>query len=109
MTAKQSEEQPIQQTVLGRTYSLWPQIVAKKSYYIGGVLEDYSEQPSARTKIKDITFGEFCGSPSFQVIGEDFDCGFNVEFGGVNGSHPPQEGSLHFSAAYGLNFSISLP
>lgn len=97
--------------VLGRTYSLWPQFVEKKAEYIGGILEDYSESQSAKTKITDIIFGEKYGSAVFEVTGEDFDCSFNVEFGGVNGSHrrESKDGTLHFSAMYGLNFSISRP
>lgn len=107
--------------------SIWQQIAERKVEWIGGQLvEDggSSVSPSERaflgmdqnapdegTKIVDIEFlknGK--DSMKFMVYGENFSCGFDVHFGGVNGSHPmSREGWLCLSGYGGHSWRIKKP
>lgn len=93
--------------VNGREYPLWSQFVHRKAEWIGGVLEDfgeYSTTPKYRTEIVDIELkpnGE--KSAYFQVVGKDFTCGFDVQFGGVVGG---EDGHITFSGFHDHTWRI---
>lgn len=68
----------------GKHYLLWSKFVERKNEWIGGILEDLDGCPP--TKITDIELipnGK--DSAFFRVKGEDYDCGFDVKYGGVDG------------------------
>jgi hypothetical protein len=72
--------------VNGKEYPMWSQFVERKKEWIGGVLVEFDSGEVHKTKITDITLtpnGE--ESAKFCVEGEDFGCGFGVEYGGVIG------------------------
>jgi hypothetical protein len=80
--------------VNGKRYSLWPQFVANKHKYIGGILQDLDNDPmfvepgsvAPETEITDIVFkpnGK--DSAWFEATGKDYSCGFDVSHGGVTG------------------------
>ena len=87
--------------VNGRHYSLWGQFVDRKKEWIGGILEDLDGGPP--TKITDITLepnGE--DSAFFRVVGDDYSCGFDVRYGGVQGAPGDAEsGWIPFGSQYG--------
>jgi hypothetical protein len=91
-----TEKPPL--VVNGRQYPMWSQFVHKKDEWIGGVLEDfgeYSATPKYRTEIVDIRLkpnGEKWAY--FEVVGKDFTCGFDVQYGGVIGG---EDGYITFS------------
>ncbi len=97
--------------VNGKTYPLWGQFVEKKEEFVGGVLEDFGDSiyrrigfKNSKTKIVDIKLrpnGE--DSAFFEVIGKDFSCGFDVEYGGVTTG---EEGWITFSGYIGQIFRI---
>ena len=73
--------------VNGKEYTMWGGFVEKKEEWIGGILEDHDMGEVHPTKIIDIELrpnGK--DSAFFEVIGEDFGCGFSVEVGGLEGS-----------------------
>lgn len=87
-------------TINGKQYPLWSQFVEQKDRWIGGTLYEIFDafdaaitgQDTAKTTIKDIAL-EPCGEDCvmFSIVGEDFTCGFNVKYGGVDGSHCPDD------------------
>ena len=76
----------------GREFPLWSQFVEKKEKFVGGVLEDHDNDPFCscgvgKTEITDIELvpnGK--SSAFFRVCGKDFNCGFDVSVGGIDGS-----------------------
>lgn len=84
-------------TINGKAYPLWSQFVEQKGRWIGGILEELDSHDSmdkalgidkgGTTKITDISL-----SPNdeenayFEVIGEDFGCGFATDIGGIDSS-----------------------
>lgn len=77
--------------VNGKEYPMWGQLVERKEDFIGGVLEDFGDSFDRSigtipmiTKITNIILrpnGE--DSAFFEVCGEDFTCGFDVQYGGL--------------------------
>ena len=101
--------------VNGKEYLLWSQFVEKKEEFIGGTLEDGGDsfdnmmfgEKVFTTKITDIQLnpnGE--DSAFFLVVGEDFECGFDVKYGGVVGG---EKGWLNFHGYGGHTFRIHKP
>lgn len=98
--------------VNGKYYPLWSQFVEKKEKWIGGILIDYGDAldrfvdyEGDTTTIKDIELvANGKDSAFFSIIGEDFDCGFDVKYGGI--SSEGEEGWLTFSGYGGHQFSI---
>ena len=88
--------------VNGKHYPLWSQFIEKQEDWIGGVLEDSGDSMDIRmgfvttsTKIEGIELrpnGK--DSAFFEVKGEEFNCGFDVGYGGVA---PGEEGWITFS------------
>lgn len=99
-------------TINGKQYPLWEQFVLRKDEWIGGFLRDRDDDPLfadealASTKIVDVRL-EPNGSDSarFIVVGEDYDCGFDVQFGGV-GAYQPYPGEILMTGYGGMQFSI---
>jgi len=97
--------------VNGREYPLWNQFIEKKDQFIGGVMEDDGDSMDRAmgleqliTEITDIQLvpnGE--ESAMFQVVGKDFTCGFDVEFGGVGAG---KEGYVTFRGYGGHTWRI---
>ena len=95
--------------VNGRTYPMWSQFIEKKKEWIGGVLEDLDMGMSLKTVITDITLlpnGE--ESAMFHVRGRDFNCGFDVKYGGIGANAPGFQG-LTFSGYGGHEWRILKP
>jgi len=84
-------------------HPMWEKFIKNKKNFIGGILEDYGDifdQPFGkktflRTKIIDIKF-EPNGKDSiyFSVLGEKFECGFDVKYGKIISG---EEGWVSFS------------
>lgn len=100
-------------TINGRQYPLWSQFVERKDEWVGGILEDFGDSMDKRmfgndahgkTKITDIRL-EPNGKEDafFTVAGEDFECGFSTEVGGVTGG---EEGWITFSGYGGHEWRI---
>lgn len=91
----------------GKVYPLWSQFVNDKSKWIGGILQDFGDSMNTEnltTKITDIELeknGE--DSAFFSVVGEDFACGFDVQYGGVTAG---EEGYITFSGYGGHGWRI---
>lgn len=100
-------------TVNGKQYPLWSQFVEQKEKWISGTLSDSGDSfdnalgySGSKTEIVDITLepnGE--DSAYFRVIGKDFDCGFDVRYGGISGSQENKKG-ITFSGYIGHTWSI---
>ena len=101
--------------VNGRVYPMWSQFVEGKQSFIGGILEDsgdsldrsmFSVKP-AQTKITDI---QLCpngkDSAFFKIVGEDFECGFDVAYGGIGAG---ESGWITFYGYGGHEFRIKDP
>jgi len=72
--------------VNGKEYPLWGQFVEKQDEWIGGTLKETGYGETITTKITGIHLtpnGD--DSAFFTVEGEDFDCGFDVQYGGIGG------------------------
>tara|TARA_R110000772_G_C13310268_1_gene440135 strand:- start:38720 stop:39154 length:435 start_codon:yes stop_codon:yes gene_type:complete len=92
--------------VNGKTYPMWGQFVEKSDQFVGGTLEDFGDgmdrrlgMENTQTKITSIKLkpnGD--DSAYFQVEGEDFSCGFDVQYGGIAGG---EEGWITFSGYMG--------
>ncbi len=83
---------------MAKVFPLWDQLIDKKEDFIGCVLEDHEPGfPVSTTIVTDIRMDSFNGSSIFVVEGKEFDCSFNVEYGGVTGG---EAGWLTF-ARYG--------
>ena len=81
----------MQDVINGRQYSLWPQFVEKKDEFVGGELQDLD--PSfggvGPTVIVNIDFrANGKSSVWFEVAGEDYTCGGDVECLGIIGGDP---------------------
>ena len=90
--------------VNGRTYPLLSQFVDNKEEFIGGVMTDFDGRGYV-TKIVDIVLkpnGE--DSAFFEVVGEDFNCGFDVELGRITENH--YNDGIAFSRMYIGTFTI---
>jgi hypothetical protein len=79
-------------TIDGKSYPLWSQFVEKKSEWIGGILEEIGDQfcKGSTTEITDITLEkdeDWGNVVVFTVHGKDFDCGFNIEYAGIDASN----------------------
>jgi hypothetical protein len=65
------------------------QLVEQKEQWIGGVLEDFGvifpTKKPAKTTITGITLNmqRSGNSMYFEIVGEDFGCGFDTSFGGI--------------------------
>jgi len=97
--------------VNGKTYPMWQQFVQRKDEWIGGILEDFGDLMDQAMgyegyvkKITDIRLepnGET--SAMFSVESDEFNCGFDVEYGGVAAG---EEGWLTFSGPMGHSWRI---
>lgn len=72
----------------GKKYPLWSQFVERKKDFVGGTLQEFQNPDEdgnlVETKITDITLkpnGK--ESAFFSVTGEDFECGFDCQHGGI--------------------------
>ena len=98
--------------VNGKVYPMWSQFVENKSKWVGGVLQDlekymYSGKGMGipKTIIIDIELipnGD--NNAYFSVIGKDFSCGFDVEFGGI--SSRSEKGWITFIGYMGHEWRI---
>ena len=84
---KTDELPPI--VINGREYPLWSQFVHRKAEWIGGRLQDLDMGEVNETKITDVILHEN-GKDSawFEVRGDGWGCGFDVQYGGVTGGKP---------------------
>jgi hypothetical protein len=88
----------------GKEYPLWSQFVKKQSEFIGGILVDEDGGPPTKiTGIELVPNGS--ESAFFRIKGEDFDCGFDVQFGGI-ACDSQKPGWLGFSGYAGHRFRI---
>jgi hypothetical protein len=97
--------------VNGKQYPMWGQLVENKADFIGFILEDMGDtidrnlsMGTVETVVKDIVLkpnGD--SSAMFEIIGEDFTCGFDVNHGGVIGG---EKGCLTFSGYGGHIFRM---
>jgi hypothetical protein len=97
--------------VNGKFYSLWGQFVEKQQEFIGGTLEDtgdnmdrsmgFNPMTTTITGIELKPNGD--DSAFFSVRGKDFDCGFDVQYGGIVGG---EKGWLTFSGYGGHTWRI---
>ena len=102
--------------VNGKEYPLWSQFAERKRQWVGGVLSDSGDgfdrrmgYEGATTTITDIALlpnGD--ESAFFEVIGEEFSCGFDVAHGGIAGAQDG-DGWLVFSGYAGHKFKIKKP
>lgn len=101
----------------GRTYPLWEQFVERQSEWVGGTLQDFgdlmdraiglSDPNGISTKILGIElFANGKESAFFNVIGKDFDCGFDTESGGIGTG---EEGWITFHGYGGHTWRIKQP
>ena len=101
-----------------KKFPLWGQFIDRKSEWIGGRLIDTDTDfgmQEAETKIKDIRLELWPEKLTeqqkavgcvqaivFIVAGEDFDCSFNVKYGGVQPDrNAAKEGYIALGTAYG--------
>jgi hypothetical protein len=102
------------QIINGREYTMWNQFVEKQQEFIGGTLEDFGDSMDRMLGCKpmqtEITGIELqpngTDSAFFSVNGKDFDCGFDVQHGGIAGG---EEGWLTFSGYGGHTWRIKQP
>ena len=90
--------------VNGKEYNLYGQFVERQSEWIGQPLEDYDMGIKMTTVVTGIELepnGE--DSAFFKILGEDFDCGFDVHYGGISGG---EDGWITFSGYGGHEFRI---
>jgi hypothetical protein len=93
----------------GKVYPLWNQFVDKADEWKGGILIDNDMGVQSETIIKDIVLEANGDSASFHIIGQDFDCGFGVQYGGITGQQPFGKDYLTFSGYGGHMFGIKKP
>ena len=94
--------------------TIYEQMVEKKQEWIGGELQELTDSYprvidgcSPKTKIIDITLTDNGGNyPFFMIHGENYDCGFATDVGGVMGMPGMEEGWLCFSGYGGHEFRI---
>ena len=97
--------------VNGKFYPFWGQFVEKQENYIGGILEDSGDNMDRAMGFKPMTTtitgielnpnGD--DSAFFSVVGVDFDCGFDVQYGGVVAG---EEGWITFNGYGGHTWRI---
>lgn len=102
---------PADIVVNGRTYPLWQQFVQNAEKWIGGTLQDDGDSMDRRmgaersgTEIVEVQLrpnGD--DSAFFAVIGKDFECGFDVKYGGVTSG---ETGWITFSGYGGHSWRI---
>lgn len=88
----------------GKTYPMWNGFIDNKTKWIGGILTETDFGETTSTRITDMTLepnGE--DSAYFSVIGEDFNCGFDVRYGGI---HAEKTNVLGFATTFGSKFEI---
>lgn len=70
--------------VNGKFYGLWGNFVQTKERFIGKTLEKFVFQEVLTTKITNITLApNGTDSAFFEIVGTDFSCCFDVNFGGI--------------------------
>jgi hypothetical protein len=75
--------------VNGRRYAMWSGFVNRKEAFIGARMIDTDMGRVAETVVTDITLEPNGGeSAFFTVHGKEFDCGFDVKYGGVSSAKP---------------------
>lgn len=92
--------------VNGKHYPLWSQFVERKAEYIGKTMESHDMGSIVSTVVTDVELipnGD--DSAFFRFKGKDFDCGFDVKYGGIA---PSSKGWLTFSMMYGGEFMVKL-
>lgn len=92
--------------------TIWEQFVQQKNKWIGGTVVDLdTDEPHPPTEITDIVFlkppNQF-GCVWFEVIGKEYSCGFNTEYGGIKGWWKHQDFDMVLGTAYG-SFAIRKP
>lgn len=97
----------------GKTYPMWSQFVEKQQEFIGGILEDSGDNMDRAMGLVDenlktvITGIELKpngdNSAWFEVHGEKFSCGFDVQYGGIVAG---DKGWLTFSGYGGHTWRI---
>lgn len=90
--------------VNGKEYPLWGKIIENKEKFIGKILVDNDMGMNMETIVTDINLratGE--NSAFFEIIGKDFTCGFDVEYGGISLKN---KGIITFSGFQGHIFFI---
>ena len=102
--------------------TIWEQLVDQKEEWIGGTLTEYADTmnilfinyihfgctPIIKTVIKDIVFqenGDFGDLRWFEIVGEDFSCGFDTSVAGISGESGHD---LRFGGQF-TNFGIDKP
>lgn len=90
-----------------KCYPLWQQFIDRKSEWVGGELICCESHDENTTKITDISLQEIGESAVFSIHGKDFDCCFNVKYGGVAGSD--RDDYLMFTTCFGMRFYIKKP
>lgn len=96
--------------VNGKVYPMWNQFVERSREWEGGILKDLDMGHISETKIIEIKLspnGE--DSAFFSIVGEKFNSGFDVRYGGVTGSKILGAEFLHFSGYGGHVFGIKKP
>ena len=89
--------------VNNKEYPMWGRFVETQEQFIGGLLEDVSaHMETAITGIELRPNG--VDSAYFAVTGEDFDCGFDVHYGGLCGG---EQGYVTFSGYGGHTWRIA--
>lgn len=99
--------------------TIWEQMVDQQAKWIGGTLVDDGDSMDRRLgmvpdggMVTTITGMEFkpCGDNAmmFSVIGADFTCGFNTQYGGIDGSRCV-DGRMAFSGYGGHTWYIKEP
>jgi len=107
----------MEETINGKYYPIWQQFVDRKYNWISGVLEDSGDSMDRRmnlepmsTKITDIVLrANGKDSAYFEVIGEDFSCGFDVQHGGISGEQCLEEEWIGFSGYGEHSWRIKMP
>jgi hypothetical protein len=98
-------------TINGKIYPFWGQFVDKSEEFTGGVLEDCGDSMDRRMGFEPVKTTIKCiqlrpngdDSAFFEVVGQDFACGFDVKYGGVTGGDP---GWITFSGYGGHTWRI---
>jgi hypothetical protein len=101
----------------GRTYPLWEQFVERQSEWVGGTLQDFGDSMDKAIGLSDSNgmsttilgielFPNGKDSAFFNVIGKQFDCGFDTESGGIGIG---EEGWITFHGYGGHSWRIKKP
>lgn len=98
----------------GKKYPLWSQFIDREKEFIGGILHDFGDSMDQRMGLKgaktEITGIQLMAngdnSAWFEVQGKEFNCGFDVEHGGVSAG---DKGYITFSGYGGHAWRIKTP